>query len=111
MAPNKGPSGFAIAWDQALNWWKKAKKKLSREVRQAGVWQGERAAAKLSPLQSTVWLTLLTSFYFFAVSLCFLPLSPTTMTGLRLFLLQVPCLLVNNTEGRQVLGWGNMASV
>lgn len=87
MAPNKGPSCFAIAWDSAVV--EKGKKKLLREVRQAGVWQGERAIAKLSPLQSTVWLTLLTSFYFFAVSLCFLPLSPTTMTGLRLFLLQV----------------------
>lgn len=62
-------------------------------------------------------------FLFFLLShSVFLPLSPTMMTGLRLFLPLVlgllyhgthksPCLLVNNTEERQVLGWGNMASV
>jgi len=89
MAPNKGPSGFAIAWDQALQRWKKAKKNYRGKCAK---WEsGEGKGRQPSfPLSSQLCGSLCSPvFIFFAVSLCFLPLSPTTMSGLWLFLLQV----------------------
>ena len=73
MAPNKGPSGFAIAWDQALQWWKKAKKKLLTRGKCARQESGEGKGWQPSfPLFSQLCGSLCSPvFIFFAVSLCF----------------------------------------
>ena len=50
MAPNKGPSGFAIAWDLALQQWKKVKKNYRGKCakRESGKGKGWQPSFPLS---------------------------------------------------------------
>lgn len=89
MAPNKGPSGFAIAWDSGSAVVEKGKKKIFEGSVPRGSQARGKGGSQAFPSPVNCVAHFAHQFLFFCCFTLFWPLFPTMMTGLRLFLLQV----------------------